>query len=154
MFRKRLMLLSASVLLALPLLFCADPTQSSDGGEAEAARLKQRIRAIATEIRAQGTAPTVEQIQGLELLNSQIRDWQARTGRSDIRITDHRKTSPVTQAASGVQSNLQRGPVNPFCSGRCPTVPDFEPLGQICILQSSRCSNGVLICTYLCYVVE
>jgi hypothetical protein len=154
MFAKRLMVLSASAMLALPLLFCADPAQSPDSGEAEAAQLKQRIRTIVSTIRIQGSAPTVEQVQQLELLNSQIRDWQSRTGRSDIRVTDHRKVSPLDERSGEVTSNLQRGPVNPFCSGRCPATPNPEPLGQFCVLKSSQCVNGMRICIYVCYVVE
>lgn len=93
--------------------------------------------------------------QEINRLSADIRSWQARTGRTDIQVSESRHLTPASTADQGrVRSLTQRGPVDPCCTSSCPSVPDFEPLGKICILTSPVSRNGVRICTYTCYDVD
>jgi hypothetical protein len=40
------------------------------------------------------------------------------------------------------------------CTPKCTRVPTIEPLGQLCTLQASSCSNGMSSCIYHCEDVE
>jgi hypothetical protein len=47
-----------------------------------------------------------------------------------------------------------RQPTPNICFGSCPRVPDLEPLGKLCTLDSQACLNGILTCYYKCVDVE
>jgi hypothetical protein len=67
-----------------------------------------------------------------------------------VEVIGEPPTSAIAASTSGIQN--WRPPA--ICTGSCPRIPTLEPIGQICTLTNSSCSNGVLTCYYHCEPVE
>jgi hypothetical protein len=121
---------------------CVAPTPPGATADAQRDALVQRARIYKADAEKAPASLSPQRKSELQQLANDVRAWQARTGRNDIRVTDKRATT-ARRASEGGTGN---------CDMDCP-VYTFEH-DQICFLKGSECSSDPesygTICIYNC----
>ena len=152
MFSRTRVALTALLLCSLSVGACADrpadPARVPEGADAELAVLRGRLVAVHGAVRATG-AVTAEHRAELRSLVADVKAWQLRTGRDDIAtVTRACPKSDASASEDRATASLFRR-ITSACG--CPSAPDFEPLGQLCVLTAESCPPGQPgYCVYTC----
>ena len=140
---KSWLLALATATLALG---CASSVPPDDNADNQLDSLVQRARIYKGDAEKAPDSLSVERKDELQQLANDVRKWQARTGRHDIRLTDKRVTTAQRENDGGGTGN---------CDADCP-VYDLSDLSHdsICFLKGSECSSDPeghgTICIYDC----
>ncbi len=151
--RKMWVALISAAALAAPLPGCVDrqvtePTSTAQWSvEAELAQLKQRVGDLRAAVQVAGRLTPGLQ-QELASITKSIKNWQARSGRKDINVTQMTHPHP---GQDGTLALAPRGSGGGACA-HCP--PIIVSGGQVCFLQSEGSCPGPFgagrICVYSC----
>jgi len=125
---------------------CAGSIPSQDTADAQRDALVQRAQAYQRDARQAPDRMSPERKAELQQLATDVRAWQAWTGRDDIAVTNQRKAT-ARRANDGGSEN---------CANDCP-VYTFQN-DEICFLQGSECSSDPeshgTICIYSCISIR
>ena len=126
---------------------CATSAPPGANADTQLDALVQRARTYKGDAEKAPDSLSPKRKAELQQLASDVRAWQARTGRNDIRVTDERKTMARRNDGGGAGD----------CDADCPLYSLFDD--SICFLEKSECptddgGDGDLtigtICVYSC----
>ena len=122
---------------------CATSSSPENNADTQLDAMLERARIYKGEAEKAPDSLSPERKAGLQQLANDARAWQARTGRTDIRVTDRRLPAIRRANDSGDAGN---------CDADCP-VYTLEG-DTICFLEKSECSSSPedygTICVYSC----